>query len=83
MGDFWAVLGFLGIFERIFSGYPLDFIRSKNRPKIRKIRNFWSGIRKIRIHPLVGTPVLVRGADEEDEEDEDNTAAPPEDALEL
>ena len=61
-GDFWWIFSgyplFLGISERISSGYPLDFIRWKNRPKIRKIRGFWSGFRKIRIHPLVGTPAL-------------------------
>ena len=44
---------------RIFSGNPLSFIRSKIRPNIRKIRNFGSGIRKIRIHPLVGTPAVL------------------------
>ena len=47
---------------RIFSGYPLAFIRSKIRPNIRKIRNFWSGIHKIRIHPLVGTPAVGNSA---------------------
>ena len=44
---------------RIFSGNPPAFIRSKIRPNIRKIRNFGSGIRKIRIHPLVGTPACT------------------------
>ena len=60
LGDFWRIFSgyplFLGISVRISSGYPLDKIRMKNRPKIRKIRRFWSGFRKIRIHPLVGTP---------------------------
>ena len=60
LGLFWGFFGALGLFGalwRIFSGNPLYFIRSKIRPNIRKIRNFGSGIRKIRIHPLVGTPV--------------------------
>ena len=74
-GVFWRIFSgyplFLGISVRISSGYPLDKIRMKNRPKIRKIRRVWSGFRKIRIHPLVGTPDFspllppanLRGAD--------------------